>query len=223
MDIPLYKYAPQLWVVTSYYNPMVYKRRRYNYDIFSRAIRQSGIPMLTVECAFNDEGYNLPESYDVVRVRSQSLLWQKERLINLAATWLPSTCRYVAWLDCDILFTNSNWARDTIELLNRFQLVQLFETCNRLPESNSTSDRGDVCPSFVSVTQREGFVTGKFQLHGHTGYGWAARRELLDRYGLYEYGIAGSGDHYIAHAAYGDFFSPCIRLMMQGRRNMMRH
>jgi len=179
--------------------------------------------MLTVECAFNNEKYDLPESYDVVRLRSQSLLWQKERLINLAVSWLPANCKYVAWLDCDIIFKNLNWARDTVSLLDTLQLVQLFETCNRLPENNSPNDRSDVCPSMVSVTHREGYITGKFQLHGHTGYGWAARRDLLDRHGLYEYGIAGSGDHYIAHAAYGDLFSPCIRLMMQGHRKMMQH
>jgi hypothetical protein len=35
------------------------------------------------------------------------------------------------------------------------------------------------------------------------GFAWAARRELLDRYGFYDLGIVGGGDRYMAGAVYG--------------------
>src|SRR5579883_2017119 len=95
-----YNFVSGLWVVTTYYNPCDYQTRRNNYEIFAHTIRRSGLPLLTIECAFGDQPFNLPERTDVIKVRSHSIIWQKERLLNLGVSWLPSSCRYVAWLDC---------------------------------------------------------------------------------------------------------------------------
>ncbi|MBI3633739.1 MAG: hypothetical protein HY226_05630 [Candidatus Vogelbacteria bacterium] len=221
-----YKRAEGLWVITPYFNPCGYKRREFNYKVFARALERSGIPLLTIECAFGDQSFTLPESHDIVRVRSNSLLWQKERLMNLAISWLPKACTAVAWADCDLLFGNPNWAVDTMRLLEKVPVVQLFETCNRLPEENLANRAGgDVCRSFASVTPSDPSILnlGHFEKHGHTGYGWGATRELLERHGLYEYAIIGSADHYISHAAFGDFAGPCMKLMMDGDEPQLEH
>ncbi len=221
-----YRPAKGLWVITAYYNPCGYERRYYNYRVFVDTLCQSGIPLLTVECAFGNQAFTLPKDPNVVQIRSSSVIWQKERLLNLAISWLPASCRYVAWVDCDVLFLNPHWANDTVELLNHVPLVQLFETCNRLPEENLAKQNcGSVCNSFGSITPRNPALlkTGHFEKHGHTGYGWAARRELLDRHGLYEYAIIGSGDHYIAHAAFGDGDGSCLDLMTDRDRKQIRH
>src|SRR3989344_4405794 len=212
-----YRFASGLWVVTSYYNPVGYKTRRMNYEIFMHLLRRSGIPMLTVECAFGDQPFDLPESTDVVQIRSSSLLWQKERLLNLAISWLPPSCKYVAWLDCDLIFLNRNWAQETVTRLEQAPIVQAFETCNRLPQScTETLAEKDLSTSFASIVCRDHSVlrTGRYEDHGHPGYGWAARREILDRHGLYEYAVAGSADHIMAHAAVGDLGSACIERTM---------
>jgi hypothetical protein len=222
----IYNYASGLWAVTSYYNPMGYESRRTNYDIFIGLLRESGINVLTVECAFGDQPFDLPESIDVVRVHSKSLLWQKERILNLALPWLPPSCKYVAWLDCDLVFTNPNWARDTVRLLDEVPIVQVFETCNRLAK-NHVQDVGDDKrkQSFALMVANDPSVlkTGRFGAHGHTGYGWAARREVLERHGLYEYAIAGGADHYMSHAIMGDHDSVCIWRSMCGLANQLRH
>src|SRR4051812_46073823 len=83
-----YRAVKELWVITCYYNPCGYQSRRRNYEIFSHALKASGINLLTIECAFGHQPYDLGESLDVIRVRSRSLLWQKERLLNLAHRWL---------------------------------------------------------------------------------------------------------------------------------------
>lgn len=223
VDSYVYRYAAGLAVVTAYYNPAGFRSRRRNYACFAKALKQSGIPLVTVECAFGDQPYDLPESVDVVRVRSKSVLWQKERLLNLAIRWLPPTCRYVAWLDSDLLFTNQNWARDTVDLLQEVELVQVFETCNRLPQDTDVG--GQRCRSFASVVTENpaALQAERFEEHGHTGYGWAASRALLETHGLYEHAIAGSADHYMAHAALGDLDSACIERMMRGSALLVEH
>ncbi len=222
--VPRYRFAQGLWVITAYYNPVGYRTRRKNYEAFAGELARSGIPLLTVECAFDDQPFDLPVSMEVVRVRSRSILWQKERLLNLAISWLPRVCESVAWLDCDLLFTNPDWAVETVALLQAVPLVQVFRTCNRLTKEGTVrAGSADICQSFGSVVGRDPSVLhgGTFERHGHTGYGWAARRSLLDRHGLYEYAVAGSADHFMAHAATGDLDSPCIE-RMQLRNPLLR-
>lgn len=222
----LYNFTKELWIITTYYNPCGYRSRRENYEAFMRIIKKSGLRCVTVECAFGDEPFTLNKSFDVIQVRSRSVLWQKERLINLAVSWLPRSCKYIAWLDCDVIFLNQNWAQETVEQLQRYPIVQLFETCHRLPQAYADKNaQGNICKSFGAIVPKDPSVlnAGRFDLHGHTGYAWAARRELFDEYGLYEYAIAGSGDHYIAHACFDDLDSPCIKMMMMEDVIMMQH
>lgn len=222
----MYQFAPGLWIITSYYNPCNYASRRENYLTFAGTLEASGLPLLTVECAFEDQPFTLPPGASTIQLRSQSVVWQKERLLNLATSWLPRSCRYVAWLDCDLVFCDSAWARKTTALLDVMPLAQVFDTCIRLPRGNRRDAlRENRCRSFGAITPSapEVLKLGRFADHGHTGYGWAARRELLDHTGLYEYAIAGSADDYMAHAAFGDLDARCIRRMMNDDARMIDH
>ncbi|MBP6608493.1 MAG: hypothetical protein KA258_02825 [Deltaproteobacteria bacterium] len=210
---PRYEVAPDLWVIAAYYNPHGYQTRAHNYALFATSLARSGIPLLTVECAFGDEPFVLSDSATVLKLRCQSVLWQKERLLNVAIATLPPTCTKIAWLDADILFERPDWAILTSRLLDRFTIVQVFEQVIRLPRHH-TEYRGDgeVIGGFAhSYSHRkEIHLGGHYHEHGHTGFGWAARRDILLRTGLYDTALSGSGDHLIAHAAVGDHESKCI-------------
>lgn len=221
-----YASAEGLWVITPYFNPCGYKTRRVNYEAFASSLRRSGIPLLTVECAFGDQPFTLPESPDVIKIRSGSLLWQKERILDLTRSWLPRSCTGVAWIDCDLLFENGNWAVDLMKLLKQVPLVQLFESCNRLPEEGlGSKEKGDVCQSFASITPLDPSIlcVGHYEKHGHVGYAWAETREIFDRHGLYEHAIIGSADHYMAHAAFGDIDGICVTRTMNHNAKQLDH
>ncbi|MDW5418138.1 hypothetical protein R6242_16350 [Iodobacter sp. CM08] len=195
-----------LIAITTYFNPCGYKSRRRNYDLFMAGMRASGVQCITVECAFPGQSFELPESLDVIRVRANTLLWQKERLLNLAASWLPQSCRYVAWLDCDILFDNASWAHDLVKVLKKKKVAQVFETCQKLGPNEEIEVDG-LSHSFASVmsTNPASLECGRYDIHGHTGYGWAMRREIFDEVGLYEAAVSGSADHFMAHAIFGHY------------------
>lgn len=214
----------ELVVITTYFNPCRYASRRKNYDLFMDDMRKAGVACITVECAFGDEPFELEESLDVIQVRSQTLLWQKERLLNLAASWLPRSCKYVAWLDCDILFENANWTRDLVQVLKKHKVAQLFETCLRYEKGNVVGETPDIAESFASVMKREPeqLDAGRYDVHGHTGYGWAMRREIFDQVGLYESAISGSADHFMAHAIYGDY-NFCIQNALKHDARQIAH
>lgn len=200
----------ELWGITCFYNPAGFTTKLPNYQRFRAAL---GIPCITVECAFGSAPFVLPPTSDVVHVRARDVLWQKERLLNVALSHLPAYCTKVAWLDGDLLFQSPTWAEDTAALLDTHAVVQPFTSAVRLGRGALVDDgTGERFTSYAArVAEDPGVVArGSFDLHGHTGFAWAARRELLTRHGIYDACIAGSGDHMMAHAFVGDLESACI-------------
>jgi len=122
-----YDVVHDLWVIAAYYNPHGYKTRAKNHALFAAKLEQSGIPLLTVECAFGDEPFALPDGPQVLKLCCASVLWQKERLLNVAVSALPPRCTKVAWLDADILFARPDWAVLTSKLLDTYAVVQVFD------------------------------------------------------------------------------------------------
>src|SRR5437016_4683011 len=97
-----------LWGITSYFNPMRYRRRLSNFRLFRKHLN---IPLVVVELTYG-EVFELHEkdAEVLIQLRGGAVLWQKERLLNVALSALPSSCDKVAWLDCDIIFDDIGWA-----------------------------------------------------------------------------------------------------------------
>jgi hypothetical protein len=202
-----------LWGVTAYFNPAGFRSRLRNYALFRAGIEAAGIPLVTVECALAECPFELAEGPNVLRMRGRDVMWQKERLLNVAIAALPAECRKVAWLDADVLFENPGWAAETAALLDDYPVVQPFSRAVRLPRGAIADDcGGESYDGFAAVYARRPhhLLTGDFASHGHTGFAWAARREVLEGRGLYDACIAGSGDHMMAHAFCGDWASACV-------------
>ena len=202
-----------LWAITSYYNPNRYATKYQNYLLFERALRNSGVSLLTIECVFGNEPFTLAASGPILQVRANDVMWQKERLLNVAIRELPLDCTKVVWLDADVLFENPSWAHETAALLEQKPIAQPFEQVIRLPKDQQKyCSEGETWDSFAAsiVRDPDSILSGDFSRHGHTGFAWAARREIITRHGLYDACISGSGDHMMAHAFAGDWESACL-------------
>lgn len=208
-----YDTPKDLWVVSTFFDSEGYESKLRALRAYLRSMEASGIPMVLVEGAFGKRQFLLPESDHILRVRCPSVMWQKERLLNVGIEHLPPSCRKVAWLDADIFFENPRWAVETSALLDKVPVVQPFDTALWLPKGTTRfRGRGIAWSGFAKVAQVHPglFLSGDFDRHGHSGYAWAARRELLEKHGLYDRSVVGSGDHLMAHAMVGDFSSPCV-------------
>jgi hypothetical protein len=215
-----------LGVVTSYYNPERYRSRRRNFELFAAGIEDARMPWLAVESAFDSEEFDLPDGPNIHRVRGGDVMWQKERILNLALARLPRSVEFVAWLDCDLLFENPDWAGDAARRLEQATVLQLFDHVVRLPKGHeSFRGPGERWPGCAAIAKRhpQALVAGDFARHGHTGFAWAARRDFLEAHGLYDGCIAGSGDHMMAHAFFGDWDSRCIDRVLCGNASHLRH
>jgi hypothetical protein len=203
----------------SLFNPAGYRNKLENFRVFSENIRRQGLPLLVIECAFGDAEFEVPEELcdRLVRRRTSTVLWQKERLLNLALEHLPPECDKVAWVDADVIFENNDWVRETARLLEEYCVVQPFQTAHwlrrgkRRPSfrwrSNQAPKDGGWMPGMgFKMTRtrdwREAFQ--KYHLHGHLGFAWAIRRDIIERHGFYDAQILGNGDFVMAHAMYGN-------------------
>ena len=77
------------YVITVFFNPAGFTSLLNNYFIFADKIKKQGAKLITVECAFDDGKFYIPENDNVYRLRSNSIMWQKERLINYGVSKLP--------------------------------------------------------------------------------------------------------------------------------------
>ena len=201
----------RFWAVTSYFNPVGYRRKLPNYRLFRQRLT---VPLLTVE--FSQTGVfelGAGDAEVLLQVRDGDFMWQKERLLNLGVTHLPDHCEYVAWLDCDLIFERSDWASAAMDELNRSSLCQLFGTIHHLRpgvpaeaigrdaayashESAGHASARGVKLSVAPSTER---VPNPYR----RGHAWCARKELIATHGLYDCSVLGSGDNLILFATTG--------------------
>src|SRR2546428_4115978 len=113
-----------LWAVTSYFNPSRYRTRLANYRMFRAHLK---VPLVTVEASFDGHFELGPGDAEIlVQRRAQAVLWQKERLLNVALDVLPPECTDVAWIDCDVIFTADDWPERARDALRMNSLIHLF-------------------------------------------------------------------------------------------------
>jgi len=206
-------HAADICVVTCYFNPKRFASKRQNFEIFREGMRQYGAPLYVTELATPNGEFELDESPNIIRVRSASTMWQKEKLLNIAINRLPAKFTKVIWADCDLKFDNRNWLVNASSALDKFTVIQPFTEAVRLPPRQTSHEgSGRRYQSFASVILRrpKTLRSGNFAKHGHTGFAWGGRRDWLLECGLYECCISGSGDHLMAHAFCGDYTSPCV-------------
>jgi hypothetical protein len=204
---------PNVWAITSYFNPTGSRRRRINFEIFRQKLN---VPLVAVELA-TDQPFELGphDAQIVVQIRSSSVLWHKERLLNIAVQHVPRGVSNIAWIDCDVIFGNDTWAEEASEALRQSALVQPFDYVFNLPARSAgdspvdTAGAEPVGPTFVSrfgnrqISQEVLRAREPSRVRLLLGLAWVARRSLIESHGFYDGLIVGSGDRAMTLAAYG--------------------
>jgi hypothetical protein len=213
-----------LWAITSYYNPLGYDSRLNNYHRFREGL---SVPLIAVEWSCDGNTDLGPGDADVlIQVESPDVLWQKERLLNLALEAVPRSCTAIAWLDCDLVFEEADWAQRAVKLLDTFPLVQPFSTLYEMPWRQ---DQGKLDPKNAYASAlgiMSALSTGAVDrdvLRGNlrltpgcaSGGAWVASREVLEaHHNFYDACILGSGNRAMFCAAVNRFDDAIDYLVM---------
>ena len=221
-----YEPADDLAVVSCFFNSENYQSKRAALEAFCASLDGSPLALYRAEVAYGSADFVLPPGDRVLQLRADDVMWQKERLLNLVVSGLPERYTKVAWLDADILFERPSWARETSQLLDDYAVVQPYTHAFRL-RRGEREHRGESDPWFSYAAVRTAMAGvarfGPYWAHGHPGYAWAARREVLSRVGLYDAAVMGTADDLMAHAFGGDFLSECLRLTFLGNTAYLEH
>ncbi len=201
-----------IWALTTYFNPIQYQTRLANYRIFRERL---AIPLAAVELSQTGDYDLRPDDADIlIQLTCPDLLWQKERLLNVALAALPRDCETVAWLDCDTVFESDDWPERAARLLETFQLVTPYQRVYNLPkgilpESAAASASPDYAYLYAveaGLAQPEA-LRGNMRVKQHLSSGLAGvgSKALFEKHGFYDACVMGSGTRAITCASLGRF------------------
>ena len=190
----------KLHVVCAITNPCRYESRTRLHQEFEQRVIAAGAEITTIEAAFGQRAHLSTEAGNPrhIQLRTQHELWHKENLLNLAISRVDA--EYVAWIDADVEFMRPDWAEETVEQLQHYEIVQMF---------SHAIDLGPQRLGFPVVQMHKGFMSQylegkpypyhdgqcKYE-HWHPGFAWAARRSALDKMeGLLDWTLLGAADH----------------------------
>lgn len=221
-----YKTHSEAVVIACYFNPQGNPYRLIAFNKWYESIKH--LNHMVIECVIGDAEPELPENKYISRVYTTNLLWHKESLLNKIISELPKKFKYVFWLDTDVLFTNKNWLVEGVESLQTNKILQPFEYCVHLEKDlyqptfnverekkfvgNPTTRHPKMWRSFCANHNTSKYIScdTNYDKHGHVGFAWGARRDVLDIMPLYDKALIGGADHIMAHAAAGQIGHSCI-------------
>lgn len=197
-----------LHVITARANPLRFKTPDRIFHKWAQHMLDSGVHLTVVECQYGERPFtcDIP-GVNHIRTRANSLVWEKERLLNIGIASLPDDWRNVAWIDSDVFFRRPDWAQETEEALQLFDVVQPWTNCYDLGPND---EHMQLHTSFCSLWMEGQPIMQGPQAHrspykfAHPGYAWAATRQALTAVGgLIDTAALGSGDHHMALALIG--------------------
>jgi hypothetical protein len=193
-----------------------------NYRFFRANLRA---PLVTVELSFDGRFELEASDADIlIQISGGAVLWQKERLLNLALKALSPDVRRVAWIDCDLILKRVNWVEEANRQLDKFAIVQLFSdavhlTLEDYQSSSLNGSAQEVVPAIIGLPHAREFITVKSNSNYYqSGFAWAANRELMEEHQFYDAAIVGGGDCMMVAAILGQFDGIADRFLLNKAR-----
>jgi hypothetical protein len=182
-----------------------------------------------VELSFNGVFELTNKDADIlIQISGAALLWQKERLLNLALKAVPTETEHIAWLDCDIILKRKDWAVEARKQLQDLNVVQVFSEAVFV-NSDDDIQRTQVengyahVPGLMSLADAKdlialGSTIEKKVVRYTPGFAWAAKRGIFANHGFYDADIVGNADTLMAAALLGQHESISRRYALKELR-----
>lgn len=181
--------------ISSFYNPADFQKPIKNCERFLSETIGNTIPsndfyfcqVISKECKFIKK---VPNNY--LELHSESVLWHKERCLNLLIKKfsLYDKYKYICWLDTDIIFDKPVIIPDNFD----YDVFQPYLTSIRQSDSSGISSKKFTC----WANNRD----------GDKGLSWGIKSSLLKKIGgFFDFGIVGGSDTFFVNRMSGITFS----------------
>jgi hypothetical protein len=185
-------------VITCFFNFSNSKLRKEAFGVFREGLKRQGAELFVVELVYGNEKPFISQGSHCSHLRTNSVMWSKENLLNILTRTLPKRIKKVAWVDGDVIFSNNDWEREASEKLQKEEVVHL---CDTVENTNPSGEVDEYRMSIVKgyLRNHNNFLRTPIKPWGdknsyHPGMGWAANRSFFTKVGLFEYDIVGGGD-----------------------------
>jgi hypothetical protein len=170
-----------------YFNCIKSKRILMNYLYVVEKLKMANIPFYTIEMY-----EETPELFDAIHVKTDFILFQKERLCYILEKHIPDTYTKLLFIDSDLIFENPNWYNEISDKLDRYDIVQPFSKGIWLDITYKKIVKERIPMVFY---KKLGLITNEGGIGGyHPGFAWGFKRDWYRKVGFFNYGILGCGD-----------------------------
>lgn len=200
------------------FNPMGAARLVTNWLYVWNKMRAAGIPVFGAELLFPWQRVpSLAPEVKTITVRSNSIMFHKEKLLLRLEREVPATYTKLCCIDCDVIFGRADWYDAVSAALDERPVVQPFSRCFWL----GPDLRGAMAAHPAAATQltaiREAHARGTDRLLGYPGFAHAMRRNWRNAPIHFPWAVIGGGDAVIFRAVNGlscEFANPEFRRIM---------
>jgi len=166
-------------------NPYMLER----YEEFKDSLKRQGADLYTVELSALNGEHFIKDAF--WKIRTDTVLWHKEALLNALVRKLPKEVQKIAWLDSDIVVEEDEWVKQAKKMLNYYQVLELGDV-HTIYLDHDGKEKEVKHTNGYAYYHRKGDWNNMGRYH--PGFGWMANRDFFTKVGLYEYDIIGGGD-----------------------------
>jgi hypothetical protein len=115
--------------------------------------------LVTVELAFDGQfELTCGDADHLIQLSGGDIMWQKERLLNIALEAVPDKVEDLAWIDCDLVFESPDWPDAARRALKSDNVIQLFSEVRYLDKSSSDKLEFNSIPDLLRSSARKSVI-----------------------------------------------------------------
>ena len=176
-------------VVLCYFSPAGYRLPAQHFQTVVQTLHAQDVPLAVAQAVLpGQDPQPVPAAVPQLVLQTESVLWHKERLWNIAARQLTEADKLL-FLDADVVFSRGDWLNECSQALDDCDVIQPFSQCRWLDERGVP----DMHRPPVAVAIRDGETPRLARFH--TGFGWGMTRQAFDALGgFYDLSVCGNSD-----------------------------
>lgn len=147
-------------VVICYFCTKRYRTKISNLYKVIDSLKKANIPYYLIELLFKDQ-CNVFDANQTVK--SNSFMFYKENLYNIAEKAIPDNYKKILFMDADVWYTNPDWFNRCSVLLDSFQVIQPMEYCvwnENIKNRKIISNAANLCNEKKAEKSHPGFAIG---------------------------------------------------------------
>jgi len=175
-----------------YFNCVGSKRLLMNYLYTVEKLKLAKIPYYTIEMYVDKI-----DIADAIHVKTELILFQKERLCYLLEKHIPQKYKKLLFMDTDMVYENINWYNDVSKKLDDFNIVQCYSNIYYLDITYKKIDKSFYSSSLIRNRKDNSSHFGSrggASVFGTPGGAWAFQRQWFNDIGFFQYDPLGSCD-----------------------------